>query len=62
MIWNVTPASGAASWPRAEVSYAHLDRFLLQATVGCGEHRAAASVPVPAAAVVPAPGTEFGLP
>jgi hypothetical protein len=36
--WLVVPsADGDAAWPVVEVAYAHLDRFLLLATAGCGE-------------------------
>ena len=35
--WLLTPTSDSAAWPRIEVAYAHLDRFLLIGTVGCGE-------------------------
>jgi hypothetical protein len=36
--WLLVPsADGDAAWPRVEVAYAHLDRFLLLATAGCGE-------------------------
>jgi hypothetical protein len=36
--WSLGPAQGGAQpWPRAEVAYAHLDRFVLLAEVGCGQ-------------------------
>jgi hypothetical protein len=36
--WLLVPsADGDAAWPTIEVAYAHLDRFLLLATAGCGE-------------------------
>jgi len=36
--WLLVPsADGDAAWPVVEVAYAHLDRFLLLATAGCGE-------------------------
>jgi hypothetical protein len=46
--WTLSPAQdGEIAWPRIEVSYAHLDRFLLQTTVGCGDTADARPVPFP---------------
>jgi hypothetical protein len=36
-----------AVWPAIEFAYAHLDRFLLLATAGCGETAEARQVPLP---------------
>jgi hypothetical protein len=37
--WSLGPSQdGGQPWPRAEVAYAHLDRFVLLGQVGCGEH------------------------
>ena len=36
--WVLSPTSdGDAVWPRVEVAYAHLDRFLVAGTLSCGE-------------------------
>ena len=38
IVWALTPSlDGPQTWPRAEVAYAHLDRFVMIGTVGCGE-------------------------
>lgn len=43
--WLLVPsADGDVAWPRIEVAYAHLDRFLLLATAGCGESAVANAV------------------
>jgi hypothetical protein len=47
--WLVIHGTGERPWPRIEVSYAHLDRFVLTATAGCGESVVGESVPVPVA-------------
>ena len=47
--WVVAPSQdGTQPPPRAEVAYAHLDRFLLLGTVGCGERRNGIPQPLPA--------------
>jgi hypothetical protein len=44
--WTIVPMQdGEQPWPRAEVAYAHLDRFLIQGTIGCGERSTGAPVP-----------------
>ncbi len=50
--WLVVPPTGMeAPWPRFEVVYAHLDRFLVEGTVGCGQttfgREASRGAPVP---------------
>lgn len=43
--WLLVPsADGDAAWPTIEVAYAHLDRFLLLATAGCGQSAVATEV------------------
>ncbi len=47
--WVLTPVADAgAPWPRIQVAYAHLDHFLLEGTLGCGQTVTAHEVPVPA--------------
>jgi hypothetical protein len=42
IVWALVPMQdGPTAWPRAEVAYAHLDRFVLIGKVGCGEHAVA---------------------
>ena len=44
--WHLYQSSDEApGWPRVEVAYAHLDRFLLMGTVGCRESVRAREVP-----------------
>jgi uncharacterized membrane protein (UPF0136 family) len=46
--WHLVQGQdGEVPWPRFEVAYAHLDRFLLMGTVGCGELAQGHQVPVP---------------
>lgn len=46
--WLLTPSSdGVTPWPRVQVAYAHLDRFLLLATAGCGESAVASEAELP---------------
>jgi hypothetical protein len=46
--WPLAPSrEGEVSWPTVEVAYAHLDRFLLLATAGCGERSVGHQVPIP---------------
>lgn len=43
--WLLVPsADGDVAWPRVEVAYAHLDRFLLMATAECGDSTVASEV------------------
>ena len=43
--WLLVPSGdGDTAWPTIEVAYAHLDRFLLLATAGCGESAVASEV------------------
>ncbi|WP_290646676.1 hypothetical protein, partial [Aquabacterium sp.] len=45
--WLMAPSDPQdAEWPRIRGAYAHLDRFLLVATVGCGESAQAVEVPI----------------
>lgn len=47
--WLLIPHSGGeVPWPRIEAMYAHLDRFLIAGTVGCGETVLGRQVPLPA--------------
>jgi hypothetical protein len=49
--WSLGPTQdGAQPWPRAEVAYAHLDRFVLLGHVACGQQTtgSAGRQPVPA--------------
>ena len=49
IVWSLAPTQdGPPAWPRAEVAYAHLDRFVLIGTVGCGEHAPATADTRPA--------------
>ncbi|MEA2549643.1 MAG: hypothetical protein QOE42_2241 [Chloroflexota bacterium] len=51
IVWALVPTQdGPTAWPRAEVAYAHLDRFVLIGRVGCGEHAVATAGTVPASA------------
>jgi hypothetical protein len=45
-------SAGVTPWPRTEVTYAHLDRFTMTASVGCGEteHGMPNEAPTPEAA------------
>lgn len=44
--WTIIPTrDGEQPWPRADVAYAHLKRFLIEGTIGCGEHASGAPVP-----------------
>jgi hypothetical protein len=46
--WLLVPAAdGDATWPRIEAMYAHLDRFVVAGTVGCGEVVRGRRVPLP---------------
>ena len=46
--WVLTPVADAgAPWPMIEVAYAHLDHFLLEGTVSCGQTVTAHEVPIP---------------
>lgn len=46
--WLLIPVSGSeAAWPRIEVLYAHLDRFVVAGTVGCGESVLGHPIPLP---------------
>jgi hypothetical protein len=61
--WLLTPVSDAgAAWPRIEVAYAHLDRFLLEGTVSCGETTTAHPVPLPTPQSRQMPANPFGIP
>jgi len=61
--WLLTPVSDAgAAWPRIEVAYAHLDRFLLEGTVSCGETTTAHQVPLPHPQPPQTPTNPFGIP
>jgi hypothetical protein len=61
--WLLTPVSDAgAAWPRIEVAYAHLDRFLLEGTVSCGETTTAHQVPLPHPQPPQTPANPFGIP
>ncbi len=61
--WLLTPVSDAgAAWPRIEVAYAHLDRFLLDGTVSCGETTTAHPVPLPTPPSRQMPANPFGIP
>ena len=61
--WLLTPVSDAgAAWPRIEVAYAHLDRFLLEGTVSCGETTTAHQVPLPTPQSRQMPANPFGIP
>jgi hypothetical protein len=43
--WTVTPVDdGEHNWPRADVAFAHLTRFLIEGTVECGGHAVGAPV------------------
>jgi hypothetical protein len=47
--WSIRPdQDGAQPWPRIEVAYAHLDRFLLLGQVACGEHTTGSADATPA--------------
>lgn len=46
--WLLTPTSDApAVWPRIEVAYVHLDRFLLLGTISCGQTVIGREAPLP---------------
>lgn len=52
--WLLTPSNpSAVAWPRIRGAYAHLDRFLLLATVACGESVRAAEAPIEASSFSP---------
>lgn len=60
--WLLTPVSDAgAAWPRIEVAYAHLDSFLLEGTVSCGETATAHQVPLRAPEPPQMPANPFGI-
>jgi hypothetical protein len=62
-IWLLTPVSDAgAAWPRIEVAYAHLDRFLLEGTVSCGETTTAHQVSLPHPQPPQTQANPFGIP
>jgi hypothetical protein len=45
--WLLTASSDSgATWPRIEVAYVHLDRFMLRGTVSCGETVLGTEAPV----------------
>lgn len=49
--WLLTPTSDSgAAWPRIEVAYVHLDRFMLRGTVGCGQTTLGTEAPLAAPA------------
>jgi DNA-binding transcriptional regulator of glucitol operon len=55
--WSLAPTEdGLQPWPRAEIAYAHLDRFVLIGSVGCGEKSSGS------AKATPAPAQERFLP
>jgi hypothetical protein len=61
--WLLTPVADAgAAWPRIEFAYAHLDRFLLEGTVSCGQTTTAHQVPLPPPASPQVPSNPFDLP
>lgn len=46
--WLLIAVSGRwTAWPRVEVLYAHLDRFVVAGTVGCGEAVLGRPIPIP---------------
>ena len=60
--WVLTPVADAgAPWPMIEVAYAHLDHFLLEGTVSCGQTVTAHEVPVPAPASQQMVTDPFGI-
>jgi hypothetical protein len=61
--WLLTPvADTGAEWPQIEVAYAHLDRFLLEGTVSCGETTTAHPVPLTTPQSPQMPANPFGIP
>lgn len=61
--WLLTPVSDAgAAWPRIEVAYAHIDRFLLEGTVSCGETATAHDVPLHSPQLPQREANPFGIP
>jgi len=60
--WVLSPtADVGAPWPRIKIAYAHLDRFLLEGTVGCGQTVTAHQVPIPAPAPPQSLTDPFGI-